>query len=55
MMRGREARGAGGGLSMRTLMGGLAGLFVAYVASCSAISVWHSHALASVPVGASRA
>jgi hypothetical protein len=40
---------------MRTLMWGLAGLFVAYVAGCSAISAWHSHALASVPVGASRA
>lgn len=40
---------------MRTLMEGLAGLFVAYVASCSAISAWHSHGLASVPVGASRA
>jgi len=50
-----RARGAGGDLSMRTLMWGFAGLFVAYVASCSAISAWHSHALASVPVGASRA
>lgn len=40
---------------MKTLMWGLAGLFVAYVAGCSAISAWHSHALASVPVGASRA
>lgn len=40
---------------MRTLMWGLAGLFLAYVAGCSAISAWHSHALASVPVGASRA
>ena len=40
---------------MRTLMWGLVGLFVAYVAGCSAISAWHSHALASVSVGASRA
>lgn len=40
---------------MRTLMWGLAGLFLAYVAGCSAISAWHSQALASVPVGASRA
>ncbi|CCP16918.1 hypothetical protein predicted by Glimmer/Critica [Stenotrophomonas maltophilia RA8] len=50
-----RARGAGGGLSMRTLMWGLGGLFVAYVAGCSAISAWHSRALASVPVGAGKA
>lgn len=40
---------------MRTLMWGLGGLFVAYVAGCSAISSWHSHALAAVTVGAGRA
>ncbi|ARZ74873.1 hypothetical protein CCR98_12035 [Stenotrophomonas sp. WZN-1] len=40
---------------MRALMWGLAGLFVAYVAGCSAISAWHSRALASVPVGAGKA
>ncbi|WP_308517791.1 hypothetical protein [uncultured Stenotrophomonas sp.] len=39
---------------MRTPIWGLAGLSVAYVAGCSAISVWHSRALASVPVEASR-
>ncbi|TGW16317.1 hypothetical protein E4417_18785 [Stenotrophomonas maltophilia] len=40
---------------MKTLMWGLAGLFVAYIAGCSAISAWHSHALASVPAGAGKA
>ena len=40
---------------MKTLMWGLAGLFVAYVAGCSAISAWHSRALASVPTGAGKA
>lgn len=40
---------------MKTLMWGLAGLFVAYAAGCSAISAWHSHALASVPAGAGKA
>ena len=39
---------------MRTLMWGLAGLFLAYVAGCSAISAWHSRALASVRPGRAR-
>lgn len=43
-----------GNLSMKTLIWGLAGLFVTYVAGCSAISAWHFHALASVPVGAGK-
>lgn len=40
---------------MRTLMWGLAGLSLAYVAGCSAISAWHSRALASVRPGAGKA
>lgn len=50
MMRGRAA--LQGYLSMRTLMLGLAGPFVVYVAGCSVVSAWHSDALASVPAGA---
>lgn len=40
---------------MKTLMWGLACLFVAYVAGCSVISAWHFHALASIPAGAGKA